>query len=214
MLPYCVDSFNDCEHEIYREGSKCAVCKTEINIEDLAGWLSCKACPMISHILCLSDVFLKYESELSQTPNRKPNLIPVHGLCPLCKTNLKWGSLITSMKLRIDSDKTSETAAAPNIISTFRKIVGQHAKKSKSKIRKIQSFTDSEDSDHVNTDGDSSPKKVLKVCKIPSCASSSDEDFVIKKLPFIEVSQDHPIELFSDNDGVSEILLSSLEIND
>jgi hypothetical protein len=89
--------------EIYSDEMTCAVCKLDIEIENLSAWLSCPKCPIMAHLFCLSRVFLKYEEELSIEPNRKPNLIPIHGLCPGCKTSCKWGNLVTSMNKRIES---------------------------------------------------------------------------------------------------------------
>lgn len=80
----------------FNDSCACSVCGEEIEIEATHDWLSCssKTCPMISHIICLSRLFLESEG----LPGN--NLIPLHGDCPCCKTTLKWGKLINALKLR------------------------------------------------------------------------------------------------------------------
>ncbi|KAJ3320769.1 Slx4p interacting protein [Boothiomyces sp. JEL0866] len=86
------------QYDIY-ESNTCTVCSGNINIEELNGWLTCseRNCPMISHLFCLSNRFLDKEKESTGTDM----LIPLNGTCPICTIDLKWGSLIKSMKSRL-----------------------------------------------------------------------------------------------------------------
>jgi structure-specific endonuclease subunit SLX1 len=93
------------------EGHLCAICEEEIekNLHD--DWLHCsqRKCTMISHLLCLSQEFLRQQSD-------HKHLVPIQGACPICKNDLKWGKLIESMKLRRSrqSSPTRNRATKPS----------------------------------------------------------------------------------------------------
>ncbi|KAJ3415199.1 hypothetical protein HDV05_005339 [Chytridiales sp. JEL 0842] len=87
----------------------CSLCSKAIEISKPELWLRCihSTCNMVSHLLCLSESFLKEErlKDLSfgpnyQTPTRN-ELIPIAGSCPDCSSQLLWGDLIQDMKMRI-----------------------------------------------------------------------------------------------------------------
>ncbi|KAJ3276019.1 Slx4p interacting protein [Terramyces sp. JEL0728] len=90
------------EQHIRYESTTCQMCNENVDIE-CGEWLTCSdsRCPMISHLFCLSNRFLEKEKQL--TGNEM--LIPLNGVCPICQIDLKWGSLIKSMKTRLASQK-------------------------------------------------------------------------------------------------------------
>ena len=71
----------------------CAICDDLIDLEKIPTWLNCtnKSCNMISHLICLSKLFLEND------PN---SLIPLQGTCLYCEKDLKWGDLILGLKSR------------------------------------------------------------------------------------------------------------------
>lgn len=67
---------------------RCSVCNKRIQADDHT--LNCvhPKCPMISHILCLSNKFL------SEKGSTGKEIVPVDGTCPKCKGTVLWGDLI------------------------------------------------------------------------------------------------------------------------
>lgn len=61
----------------------CYFCKLSV---DRTSRLTClgQNCDLISHVICLSDTFLKDSNEI----------LPVEGDCPSCHTHVLWGDLI------------------------------------------------------------------------------------------------------------------------
>ncbi|KAJ3049280.1 Structure-specific endonuclease subunit SLX1 [Rhizophlyctis rosea] len=79
----------------------CVVCMDPVDIEQPNMWLTCERelCPMLAHLICLSEWFLQEE----RTDGKAMELLPVAGSCPLCREELRWGDLIRSMNSRIRS---------------------------------------------------------------------------------------------------------------
>ncbi|MCJ1394127.1 Slx4p interacting protein [Xylographa bjoerkii] len=54
-------------------------------------------CRAVSHVVCLASTFLRNEAQR--------NILPIHGYCPSCKSQLQWTRLVTEMSLRIRGSK-------------------------------------------------------------------------------------------------------------
>ena len=78
---------------------QCSVCSRAI--DDPRTVLTCLAqtCTMISHLTCLSDLFL--EDKAGNSP-----VLPISGDCPCCKTRLPWIDLVKEASLRIRGPQT------------------------------------------------------------------------------------------------------------
>ncbi|KAJ3254021.1 Slx4p interacting protein [Boothiomyces macroporosus] len=126
-------------HDIY-ESNSCAVCGENVDIEDLKGWLTCSEtnCPMISHLRCLSNRFLENEKKLTGAEM----LIPLNGTCPICDTDLKWGSLIKSMKSRLSGYQTVQKQSLENEMETSKQCIDQHLKTTEREQSLLTSLTE------------------------------------------------------------------------
>ncbi|WPH03901.1 Structure-specific endonuclease subunit slx1 [Acrodontium crateriforme] len=77
----------------------CSICNTGIPASG-AMTLVCpnETCNSLSHLNCLSSSFLQAENN----PNA---IVPTHGTCPTCNTNLHWVDLVKELTLRMRGDK-------------------------------------------------------------------------------------------------------------
>jgi structure-specific endonuclease subunit SLX1 len=82
-----------------REGS-CAVCHSDLE-HDAGIYTICPnpECDSITHLSCLSQYFLKDEEDA---------LVPVKGLCPTCKIEIRWIDVVKELSLRIRGQKEVE----------------------------------------------------------------------------------------------------------
>lgn len=80
------------ENETANENNRetCHFCRLTV---DRGSKLTClgQYCNLISHIICLSEFFLK-------NSNGNNEIVPVEGDCPLCDTHVLWGDLIRKKK--------------------------------------------------------------------------------------------------------------------
>lgn len=88
VLPYNEDDAP--VMEITENDTDCVICSRKIAIEDAKNWVSCPNCHMLAHLICLSRNFLEQEQNLNCDPRKSINLVPLTGICPSCKTELKW----------------------------------------------------------------------------------------------------------------------------
>lgn len=65
---------------------ECSLCSEHLKVTEKLTCISTK-CSLVAHISCLADVLLP-----------SGEYIPIEGMCPFCKTMLKWGDLIRKMK--------------------------------------------------------------------------------------------------------------------
>ncbi|KAF2170739.1 hypothetical protein M409DRAFT_51007 [Zasmidium cellare ATCC 36951] len=79
--------------------SPCVVCQKATPATG-AATLVCTndGCSAVSHLQCLSRVFLKEESGHDA-------LVPTHGKCPSCKAELQWVDLVKDLSLRTRGEK-------------------------------------------------------------------------------------------------------------
>lgn len=69
----------------------CDICDKIIEkpLEEMITCLN-SSCKLVSHIICLAEVFLKAENA--------SQIIPVQGSCPICEKEFLWGDLIRKKK--------------------------------------------------------------------------------------------------------------------
>ncbi|MCJ1321784.1 Slx4p interacting protein [Xylographa vitiligo] len=76
----------------------CVVCGRHMRTPNIMALVcSHDECRAASHIACLASTFLHQEAQ--------GNLLPVHGSCPSCKSQLQWTRLVTELSLRIRGSK-------------------------------------------------------------------------------------------------------------
>lgn len=70
----------------------CDICDNMIE-KPLEQMITCinTSCKLVSHIICLAEVFLKGSDDKGQ-------VIPVQGTCPVCQNEFLWGDLIRKKK--------------------------------------------------------------------------------------------------------------------
>ena len=86
---------------------KCAICSAMI-VRRREQMLVCHSgdCQMVSHLTCLSSLFLTSE------PGQQ--IIPIEGNCPNCRSKLLWSDLVRDLSLRIRaSDQTMKVLMEP-----------------------------------------------------------------------------------------------------
>ncbi|XP_063709900.1 structure-specific endonuclease subunit SLX1 homolog [Culicoides brevitarsis] len=71
----------------------CDICDNVIEkpLEEMITCLN-SSCKLVSHVICLAEVFLKAGNE------NKGQVIPVQGSCPVCEKDFLWGDLIRKKK--------------------------------------------------------------------------------------------------------------------
>ena len=77
---------------------RCTICNGTIDNQGMALTCSTQQCTMISHMTCLSQLFLKEDSLV----------LPISGDCPRCKTRLEWIDLVKELTLRTRGPLTVE----------------------------------------------------------------------------------------------------------
>jgi structure-specific endonuclease subunit SLX1 len=115
----------------------CAICNHQIDTKRNEDWLHCsqEKCTMFSHLVCLSQEFLRQQSD-------QKHLIPIQGTCPVCNNDIKWGNLIENMKVRASSTKKP---SSPTKTKTLRANESQHAKMIPLIISSDESDSDTEE---------------------------------------------------------------------
>ncbi|KAJ3041511.1 Structure-specific endonuclease subunit SLX1 [Rhizophlyctis rosea] len=83
----------------------CIICLTPINIEQPTEWVTCtrELCPMLSHLVCLSEWFLAEEGRGVGKESNERELLPVVGTCPLCREEMRWGEVVRDVNERVRS---------------------------------------------------------------------------------------------------------------
>ena len=121
------------------EINECAICMHDIAPTE-ATVVVCPVqnCRTATHLTCLSNQFLEEEDQ-------ETVVIPTSGLCPTCKTELRWVDLIKEMSLRIRGEK--------NIARLMKK--PRERKTNAKKLSKLHSTTirDDDDMSHEHDDG-------------------------------------------------------------
>jgi hypothetical protein len=207
-LPYSEAQLQSDENLGMHEDAKCHVCKEMIELEDTMSWLSCPSCPALTHLLCLSKVprtnlkvFLQQEASLNLASSRtQPKLlIPIHGSCPACKCDCKWGKLISAMKARAESEKTADADKAnaePRIEVVIPKAA--HCKKSR---KTIQLDSSAEEDFEAFPDYDEFEPSSSRLIFDPKHHNGGADEVIV-------------LDSSSDEDSdVSEILLSTMYIS-
>lgn len=86
----------------------CKVCNETVH-QDSGLYTICTntECNAICHMKCLGQHFLQ-----SEKPGETP-LVPIKGVCPSCKTEIRWKDVVTELSLRIRGPKLVEKLLQP-----------------------------------------------------------------------------------------------------
>lgn len=80
--------------------NSCAICRSTLDsAKEMALVCFNKGCNTIFHVGCLSSHFLKGEYGAQDA------VVPTHGNCPSCKSDLNWTDLVKDLSLRIRGEK-------------------------------------------------------------------------------------------------------------
>lgn len=122
-------SFDYADQREYVEKSKsiidfelegeCAVCHKALE-HDEGIYTICPSlgCQSVTHLTCLSKHFLEGE---------KDALIPVHGTCPTCKSNLQWVDVVKEASLRMRGEKEILKLLKPKKLKKIKGVKGTSA---------------------------------------------------------------------------------------
>lgn len=86
---------------------KCTICRKAVPTSG-AATLVCtnNSCSAVAHLHCLSSVFLRDEKQ-------NDTLVPTHGKCPSCNTELQWIDLVKDLSLRMRGEKEVKAIFKP-----------------------------------------------------------------------------------------------------
>lgn len=121
----------------------CEVCKEQLSPQsDIIVVCSQRHCHAVSHVNCLSQLFLNDEGS--------SGLLPTFGECPACKREVKWVTLMKELSMRLHGAKT-----ATKLLKRERKSKeNTEGRKSSKTSKKAKTDDDILDDDYEDLDED------------------------------------------------------------
>lgn len=98
-------------------------------------------CDTITHMTCLSQHFLEGE----KNKQSDEHLVPIKGLCPGCKTEIRWSDVVKELSLRIRGQTLVEKLLKPKRVKK-----GKDVAASQAVVESEDDDVDEEEEDYIN----------------------------------------------------------------